>query len=92
VVSADVRVSHLSLDQLHAEGRPQVLDGAIDARITLEGSGDSVHQIAAGANGKLTAVLPEGAVRSSLAESAGLDLNSLGLLATRSQRETAIRC
>lgn len=91
-VTADVRVSRLALDQFHTEGHPGLLEGAVNARITLQGTGDSLHAIASGGTGKFTAILPQGAVRASVAEMAGLDLNALGLLATQSERETPIRC
>jgi hypothetical protein len=40
----------------------------------------------------LTAVLPHGAIRASLAEMTGIDLRGLGLLLTKSMQEAAIRC
>jgi uncharacterized protein involved in outer membrane biogenesis len=74
------------------DSRPPPLDGPLEARISLKGEGRSLHQLAAGADGTVTAVLPRGAVRSSLAELAGLDLNALGLAATGSKSDTSIRC
>lgn len=91
-VTADLHVSGLELQQFHADGSVAPVDGSVDARIKLQGSGHSVHEIASDANGKLTAVLPQGSVRASLAELAGLDLRALGLLGSRSAGETGIRC
>jgi uncharacterized protein involved in outer membrane biogenesis len=58
----------------------------------LTGHGRSLHELAASANGTVTAVLPHGVMRASLAELAGIDLRGLGLLLTRNREETAVRC
>jgi uncharacterized protein involved in outer membrane biogenesis len=58
----------------------------------LKGHGNSIHELASNANGTVTAVLPHGALRSSLAELAGLDLRGLGLMAAGSKADTGIRC
>jgi uncharacterized protein involved in outer membrane biogenesis len=71
---------------------PAPLDGPLQARIALHGHGKSIHELASSANGTVTGVLPHGAVRSSLAELAGLDLRALGLMAGGSKADTGIRC
>ncbi len=71
---------------------PPVLDGALRARIALDGQGRSLHELASNANGTLTAVLSHGAVRSSLAELVDLDLRGLGLMASGSKDDTPVRC
>lgn len=81
--AADVRATGLQLG---------ALEGPLQARITVKGTGRSLHQIAADANGTVTAVLPHGAVRSSIAELAGLNLRALGLVATGNQADTPVRC
>jgi uncharacterized protein involved in outer membrane biogenesis len=103
----DVKASNLRLGQLaraHAKSpdepdkdtggdtHPPPVDGPLNARVTLKGRGNSVHELASKANGRVTAVLPHGAVRSSLAELAGFDLRALGLMATGNQEDTGIRC
>jgi uncharacterized protein involved in outer membrane biogenesis len=100
----DVKVANLRLGQFAREGaqsagqntdgdaRPSPLDGPLQARITLKGHGNSIHELAATANGKVTAVLPHGALRSSWAELAGFDLRGLGLMAAGNQEDTGIRC
>jgi uncharacterized protein involved in outer membrane biogenesis len=75
-----------------AEANPPPVDGPLKARITLKGRGNSIHELASKANGRVTAVLPHGAVRSSLAELAGFDLRALGLMATGNKEDTDIRC
>lgn len=75
-----------------AADSPAPLDGPVQARIALKGRGNSVHELASNANGTVTAVLPNGALRASLAELAGLDLRALGLMATGNKADTGIRC
>jgi AsmA family protein len=75
-----------------AAASPPPLDGPLQARIALKGRGNSIHELASNATGTVTAVLPHGAVRSSLAELAGFDLRGLGLMATGSKADTGIRC
>ncbi|MEO8316429.1 MAG: AsmA family protein, partial [Pseudomonadota bacterium] len=70
----------LRLEQLakaRAAGPP--FEGLLRGRVILKGEGISAHGIAASANGKVTVVLPRGAVRASLAELAGVDLRGIGL-------------
>ena len=71
-------------------GRP--LQGPLRAHLVVTGRGSSFHQLAASASGTLTAVLPHGAIRESLAEMTGIDLRGLGLLLTESMQESNIRC
>jgi uncharacterized protein involved in outer membrane biogenesis len=75
-----------------ASDSPPPLDGPLQARIALKGRGNSIHELASNATGTVTAVLPHGALRSSLAELAGLDLRGLGLMATGNKADTGIRC
>ena len=89
----DVKFSDLQLALLDptVKGPPPV-DGLLRARITVTGQGSSIHQVAATANGTLSAVLPHGTVRDSFAELTGIDLGGLGLLLTKNMRETGVRC
>ena len=68
------------------------VSGELQARLQLAGAGDSLHALAASSNGALTAVIPHGMMRSSLAELSGLDLKGLGLAMGGNKRETEIRC
>jgi len=92
----DLRVAHMKLghpsgNDGNADNSPP-LDGPLQARIALKGRGNSLHDLASNATGTVTAVLPHGAVRSSLAELAGFDLRGLGLMATGNEADTGIRC
>jgi uncharacterized protein involved in outer membrane biogenesis len=92
----DLRVAHMKLAQPSGNDgnadNPPPLDGPLQARIALKGRGNSLHELASNATGTVTAVLPHGAVRSSLAELAGFDLRGLGLMATGNKADTGIRC
>ncbi len=87
----DLRITDAQLGQLDAKGAgPPPIEGLIRAHVALTGRGSSVHEFASTANGALTAVLPRGVMRASLAELAGLDFRGLGLLLTDKNAETAI--
>jgi len=89
----DVKITDLQLGELvrKTPGTPPV-EGQLQARVTVTGQGRSVHQIAATANGTVSAVLPHGTIRASLAELTGIDLRGLGLLMAKNKQETSIRC
>jgi uncharacterized protein involved in outer membrane biogenesis len=90
---ADIKITDLQLGKLDHKtpGNPPV-EGLLQARVVVTGQGRSVHQIAATANGTVSAVLPHGMIRASLAELTGIDLRGLGLLAAKNTQETSIRC
>jgi uncharacterized protein involved in outer membrane biogenesis len=94
VPAADLRArfENLQLATLAHEQAQPPLSGLLQARIDLTGQGDSLHQVAAGANGTISLTLPHGSIRASLAELAGVDLRGLGLVVARSKRETTVRC
>jgi uncharacterized protein involved in outer membrane biogenesis len=90
----DLRVADLRLGQFGRKGTVEPpLDGLLQARLTLRGSGRSLHELAAGANGAATAVLPHGAIRASFAELTGIDVTrALGLAVRKDRQETPVRC
>jgi uncharacterized protein involved in outer membrane biogenesis len=100
----DLKIANVKLGQFEREGRqppggqtgsearPPPLDGPLQGRLNLKGRGNSIHELASNADGRVTAVLPHGALRSSLAELAGFDLRGLGLLASGNKADTGIRC
>ena len=92
-VELQLTISGLQIGRLaHKDSAQPLFEGLLRARIAVTGEGRSLHQIAASASGAVTAVLPHGTLRTSLAELAGLDLRGLGLLAAKSPQDTAIRC
>lgn len=80
----DLRVTHMKLSD--------TIEGPLQGRIALAGKGNSLHDLASNSTGTVTAVLPHGAMRSSLAELTGFDLRGLGLVATGNKEDTGIRC
>jgi AsmA family protein len=104
----DLKLSGLELAQMRRKGGdstsgkpaseasgsepPPPIEGTLRARIRVSGRGTSIHQVAATANGIVTAVVAHGTVRDSLAELAGMDLRGLGLLMSKDQHDTALRC
>jgi uncharacterized protein involved in outer membrane biogenesis len=92
-VKVELNISGLQIGRLARKDSAQPpFEGLLRARITVTGEGRSIHQVAASATGTVTAVLPHGTLRTSLAELAGLDLRALGLLAAKSPQDTSIRC
>lgn len=89
----DLSVSDAQIGEFFAKNKRQPpIEGPLQARVTVTGRGASVHQIAASANGSVTALLPSGAMRASLAELSGADLRGLGLFLGKSTQEAPIRC
>ena len=90
----DLKLTDFQLGQLpHKNPGAPPIEGALQARVTLTGTGSSLHQVAASANGTVRVQISQGAMRESMAELAsGIDLKGLGLLLTRSQREVPVRC
>jgi uncharacterized protein involved in outer membrane biogenesis len=69
------------------------LVGPVVGRVRLHGTGDSVHDAMADADGEALVVTPGAEVRQSLAELAGVDLiKGLGLLFAKDQTSTPLRC
>jgi AsmA family protein len=89
----DLKITDLQLGQwVRKNSDPPSAEGLLRARAVIAGRGTSLHQIAASANGTVTAVLPQGTLRDSLAELSGIDLRGLGLALEKSARQTAVRC
>jgi uncharacterized protein involved in outer membrane biogenesis len=91
--SLDVRISDLQLGPLVQKGTaPPPLEGILQARVRISGQGRSVHQVAASANGTVTAQMSGGALRESFAEMTNVDLRGLGLLLAKDRRDVPVRC
>jgi AsmA family protein len=89
----DLKITDLQLGQIDRKRIDQPpIEGLLQARIKVSGHGRSVHQVAASANGTVTAVLPRGVIRDSLAKLSGLDLGGLARLLTKNKKDTPIRC
>jgi uncharacterized protein involved in outer membrane biogenesis len=95
ITDIDLRLANARLESLlpvKFQGAAP-FSGSIVARAKLHGSGDSVHDAMADANGEVMIVVPNGQIQQTLAELAGVDvIKGLGLLASKSQSTTPIRC
>jgi uncharacterized protein involved in outer membrane biogenesis len=92
VTSVDAKVTDIHIEHfIKSEDKP--LSGLVEARAQMQGSGNSVHKAAASANGMFTAVVPQGVMKKSLAEWAGVNvLSALGLSLAGDQSGTALHC
>ena len=92
VTSVDARVTDIHIEHfIKSSDKP--LSGLVEARAQLQGSGSSVHKVASSANGVFTAVVPQGGMKKSLAEWAGVNvLSALGLSLTGDESGTALHC
>ncbi len=89
----DLQLSGVQLGQYFVKDPASPpLDGSLQARVNLKGPGRSIHEVASGADGTVTAVLTHGTIHSSLAELTGIDLRGLGFLLTKNKQEAGIRC
>jgi hypothetical protein len=94
-VRAELRAGDIQLSQFKAKaahGEPP-LDGVLDARAVLEGTGDSVHAVMSDATGQVTVIVPGGDVRAAFAELTGVDVaRGIGLLIQKPNDKAPIRC
>jgi uncharacterized protein involved in outer membrane biogenesis len=89
----DLKVSDVRMGQFARKDTSAAFDGVLQGRLDLSGHGRSIHQFAASADGTVTAVVPEGSIRASLADLLGADLaKGLGLMLRKDQHETGVRC
>ena len=92
VTSVDARITDVHIEHF-IKGNEKPLSGIVEARAQMQGSGNSVHKAASSANGVFTAVVPQGAMKKSLAEWAGVNvLSALGLTLAGDQSGTALHC
>ncbi|MDB5445890.1 MAG: AsmA family rane protein [Phenylobacterium sp.] len=95
VTDIDLRLSNARLEHLlpiHVGGGTPIA-GAFVGRAKLHGVGDSVHRTFANANGEVMLAVPGGEIRQSFAELMGVDVvKGLGLLLSKNQQSTPVRC
>jgi uncharacterized protein involved in outer membrane biogenesis len=82
----------VQLAQIPHKGEQVPYEGSLYARMQVQGRGNSLHQVAASANGTLEGRIQDGKLRAALAEMIGVDLRGLGLVLTKSDREVAVGC
>jgi hypothetical protein len=91
-VSADIRLRDIKLEQFVAKQKDKssMLEGTVDARAVLSGTGGSVHKAMSTANGDVRLIVPGGAIRQQFAELLGISVDRAFLLSGNDQ--TNIRC
>jgi hypothetical protein len=91
-VSADIRVRDIKLEQFVAKQKDKssMLEGTVDARAILSGTGGSVHKAISTSNGDVRLIVPGGAIRQQFAELLGISVDRAFLLAGNDT--TNIRC
>jgi uncharacterized protein involved in outer membrane biogenesis len=85
----DARLQGVNLQQFVTATATR-LQGTMEARAKLHGRGDSVHLVAASANGTVTAVVPRGLVGNHFAELLGIDVDRAFLF--NASGDTTLRC
>ena len=88
----EITLRDLHLAQMPHKAEPPPLEGSLLLQVHAQGRGDSLHALAAEAEGNLSARLLQGTIRDSLAELTGIDWRGLGLALTRSSREVPVAC
>jgi uncharacterized protein involved in outer membrane biogenesis len=92
VTSIDARITDVHAENF-IKGSDKPIQGVLEARAVLTGSGNSAHAVASTANGTFTAVVPQGGMRHSLAEWMGVDvLSALSLNLSGDTGNTQLRC
>ena len=94
VTEMDLQLGGVRLEQFKPKKAQEgPMSGTLVARAQLQGYGRSVHDIAATADGTMTAVVPRGEVREAIVELTGINvLRGLGLLLSQSKETAKIRC
>jgi uncharacterized protein involved in outer membrane biogenesis len=92
--AVDMRVTGVQLQEFFGKGAgAPPLEGILDARAKLTGTGDSVHKAAASSNGEVTLVIPRGVIRQAFAELLGIDASKgLFMLLSKNDHQTDVRC
>jgi len=88
----EMTLTGLQLAQMPHRVEPSPYEGSLLLQFHARGRGDSLHALAAGADGNLSAWVSQGTIRASLAELTGVDLRGLGLTLTGSSRDVALHC
>jgi AsmA family protein len=90
----DMHLENIDLAQFKgASAKAPAFEGMLAGRIKLHGTGGSVHKFASTADGSVNIVVPHGEIRAVLAELTGINLSrGLGLLLTKNEQETELRC
>jgi hypothetical protein len=94
VSDIDMNLQNIDLAQFKgASAKTSPVEGTLQGRIKLHGTGESVHKFASSADGSVSIVVPHGQMRAALAELMGIDVaRGLGLLLAQNQQQSELRC
>ena len=88
-LSVDARLQDVNLQQF-VPGNDPTIEGTLEARVKLAGTGRSIHAVAAHSDGTVTAIVPQGIVKQKFAELLGIDVDRAFLFS--GDKDTNIRC
>jgi uncharacterized protein involved in outer membrane biogenesis len=90
----DLHIDNVNLDEFKSATMKEApLGGVMLGHLEFKGVGSSVHKFAAASNGAMSVVIPQGNINEAIAELTGINvLQGLGLLITKEQKKTDIRC
>jgi AsmA family protein len=90
----DMRIDDVDLREFKSATMKQApLQGTMLGRFKFHGSGSSIHKFAANSDGAMSVVIPHGQISDVIAELTGINvLKVLGLLLSKGQGQTEIRC
>jgi AsmA family protein len=88
----EMTLTGLQLAQIPHKAEPPPYEGSLLMRFHAQGRGDSLHALAAHADGDLSARVFQGIMRASLAEVTGVDWRGLGLTLTGNSRDVSVQC
>ena len=92
--AVDMRLTGFAIQNAEPKFQGAVpLEGILDARVKLAGTGDSIHKAAGSSNGEFAVVMPGGTIRQSLAELMGIDATKgLFMFLSKDPHQTDVRC
>jgi len=90
----DLHIEDINLDEFKSTTMKEApLGGVMQGHLQFQGTGTSVHKFASASNGDMSVVIPQGEISDAIAELTGINvLQGLGLLITKEQKKTDIRC
>jgi AsmA family protein len=88
-IDLDARLQDVKLQQFVATNPPSI-EGTLEARAKLHGTGASIHKAASTSSGTFTAIVPKGTVRQKFAELLGINIDRAFLFA--GNKDTNLRC
>jgi uncharacterized protein involved in outer membrane biogenesis len=92
--SVDLKLSQIDLGEIKNKSESDApLGGTLAGRVDLHGPGASIHKFASNMDGTASFVIPSGNIRDAIAELTGINVAAgLGLLITKDQKQSEIRC